>query len=103
MSGRFLRDDEGNVVTTRLDEATLLRIAEATGGRYVRVAPGVTGFDELMEEIAAGDGSELESREITQFEEQYQIFLALALALLFAEALVPERKRNEDVWRGRLA
>ena len=47
----FLRDDEGNVVTTRLDEGTLRQVAGATGGRFVRVAPGVTALDELVDEI----------------------------------------------------
>ncbi len=97
----FKRDDAGNVVTTRLDDATLRHIAEATGGRYVRVAAGVTGFEDLMDEIASGDGEELEAREITQYEEQYQIFLALALALLFAEASIPERRKTEEAWSGR--
>ncbi len=97
----FKRDEAGNVVTTRLDEATLRRIAEATGGRYVRVAAGVTAFETLMDEIAAGEGEEMEAREVTRFEEQYQIFLALAVALVFAEALVPERRRKEEAWSGR--
>jgi hypothetical protein len=76
-------------------------MAEATGGRYVRVAPGLTTFEELVDEIASGEGEEFEAREITQFEEQYQIFLALALALLFVEALVPERRRTTEAWSGR--
>jgi len=97
----FKRDEEGNVVTTRLDETVLRQVAEATGGRYVRVAPGATSFEELVDEIAAGEGDELDTREITQFEEQYQLFLALAFALLFAEALVPERRRTAEVWSGR--
>ena len=63
------------MVTTRLDETTLRQVAEATGGRYVRVAPGATAFEELVDEIAAGEGDELDTREITQFEEQYQLFL----------------------------
>jgi Ca-activated chloride channel family protein len=100
-SRTFKRDDAGSVVTTRLDEETLRRIAEATGGTYVRVAAGGTAFEDLMDEIAAGDGEETEAREITQFEEQYQIFLALAVALLMAEALMPERRRKEDPWSGR--
>ncbi len=97
----FLRDEEGNVVTTRLDEATLRGMAEATGGRFVRVVAGSTAFEELVDQIAAGEGDELESREITQFEEQFQLFLGLALALLVVEALVPERKKADEGWSGR--
>jgi Ca-activated chloride channel family protein len=97
----FKRDAEGNVVTTRLDEETLRRVAEATGGRFVRVGPGSTAFEDLLDEIAGVEGEEVEAREITQFEEQYQIFLGLAFVLLLVEALVPEGRRAAAEWSGR--
>lgn len=87
----FKRDADGSVITTRLDEVTLRRVADATGGRYVHV-DGTTGFEDLIDEIAGRTGEALEARQITQFEEQYQVFLGLALALLLAEALLPERR-----------
>jgi Ca-activated chloride channel family protein len=99
----FKRDADGNVVTTRLDEATLRQVAAATGGRYVWAAPGATAFEDLVDEIAAGEGDEQESREVTQYEEQFQLFLAMALALLFVEALVPERRKKPEPWTGRFA
>jgi Ca-activated chloride channel family protein len=97
----FKRDEEGNVVTTRLDESTLREVAETTGGRFVRVAPGTTGFEDLVDQIAAGQGEELDTREITQFDEQYQLFLALGFFMLLAEALVPDRRRASGKWSGR--
>jgi Ca-activated chloride channel family protein len=99
----FQRDEDGKVVTTRLDETTLRQIADATGGRYVRVAPGTTALDELVDEIAAGEGEETDAREVTQYEEQFQIFLGLAVALLFLESLIPERRKSEEAWRGSFA
>jgi len=89
----FLRDDDGNVVTTRLDEGTLQALAEATEGRYVRVAAGVTAFSDLVDDIAAGEGEEAEAREVTQFEEQFPIFLGLATLLLLVEFLVSEGRK----------
>ncbi len=99
--GGFKRDEEGNVVTTRLDERTLREVAEITGGQFVRVAPGTTEFEELVDQIAAGEGEEVDTREITQFEEQFQLFLAFAFLLLLSEALVPERRRETGEWSGR--
>lgn len=99
----FLRDEEGGVVTTRLDDVTLQRLADRTGGAYYRAATGAgAGFERLVEELTGGEGAEIESREVTRYEEQYQIFLGLALLLLVAEALMPERRRVADVWVGRL-
>jgi Ca-activated chloride channel family protein len=97
----FKRDQDGNVVTTRLDEAILREVAEATGGRYVHVVAGSNAFEDLVDEIAAGEGEELEAREITQFEEQYWLFLGLALALLLVETVTPERRRTAGAWSGR--
>ena len=99
----FLRDAEGSVVTTRLDDVTLQRVADRTGGAYYHAAAGSgAAFDRLVEELTGGEGEEIESREVTRYEEQYQIFLGLALALLVAEALLPERRRVADAWVGRL-
>ncbi len=92
-SGRFRRDDQGNVITTRLNETALQDIALQTGGEYHRIGQGAGGLARLAERIEDG-GREVESREVTQFEEQYQIFLAAALLLLIAEVIVPGRRRR---------
>lgn len=97
----FLRDEDGTVVTTRLDEPTLRRVAERTGARYVRAGAGGAGFDDLVDELAGARGEALEERQVTQFEEQFQIFLGLALALLWIEWMWPERRRARRVWTGR--
>ncbi|MSR20081.1 MAG: VWA domain-containing protein [Gemmatimonadetes bacterium] len=97
----FLRDEEGAVVTTRLDEQTLRAVSERTGARYVRAGAGGTAFDDLVDEISNVEGEALDARQITQFEEQFQIFLGVALALLLIEWLLPERRRERTAWAGR--
>ena len=99
----FIRDEGGAVVTTRLDESTLERVAQATGGRYFPALGPGANLDALVEEILGGEGRELEAREITQFDEQFQVFLGLALVLLLAEGLIPERRRRKEVWAGRFS
>ena len=97
----FLRDDEGSVVTTRLDEQTLRAVAERTDARYVRAGAGGTAFEDLVDDISGVEGEALDELQITQFEEQFQIFLALALALLLAEWLWPDRRSQRMAWAGR--
>ena len=92
-SGRFRRDDQGNVITTRLNETALQDIALQTDGEYHRIGQGAGGVGRLVERIEGG-GREVESREVTQFEEQYQIFLGAALLLLIVEVIVPGRRRR---------
>ncbi len=99
----FVRDGDGAVVTTRLDESTLEYVAEATGGRYFPALGTGANLDPLIEQITGGEGRELETREITQFDEQFQIFLGLALVLLLVEGLIPERRRKREAWAGRFS
>ena len=99
----FLRDDESNVVTTRLDESTLRRVAESTGGRYFPALGLRANLDPLIEEITGEEGRELEVREVTQFDEQFQIFLGLALALLLIESLMSDRRTDKAIWVGRFS
>ncbi len=99
----FIRDEDGAVVTTRLDESTLQRVAEVTGGRYFAALGPGANLDPLVQEITGGEGRELEAREITQFDEQFQVFLGLALVLLLAEGLIPERRRKKEAWAGRFS
>ncbi len=93
VGGGFRRDDAGNVITTRLNEGALQDIALQTGGEYHRIGQGVGGLGRLVERIEGG-GREVESREVTQYEEQYQIFLGAALLLLVLEFIVPGRRKR---------
>ena len=97
----FLRDEDGRVVTTRLAEGTLRRVVEGAGATYVRAGVGGTAFDDLVDEIAGGQGEEIDALQVTQFEEQFQLFLGLAVVMLLAEALVSDRRKAHGEWSGR--
>ena len=96
-----MRDEDGNVVTTRLAEEAVVDVTNLWEGRYVRAVDGGGGLDALFAEIAGETGEELDEQQITVFEEQYQIFLALAVLMLLVEGLVSERKRSVHEWAGR--
>lgn len=93
---RFRRDAAGSVITTRLNETGLQDIALQTGGEYHRIGRGAGGLGRLVERIAGG-GREVESREVTEYEEQYQIFLGAALLFLVLEFMISGRKRRPGV------
>jgi len=97
----FIRDSSGSIVLSRLDEQTLRDIARETGGRYFAASAGESELDELAAEIAGGEDRELDARRFTRFEEQYQLFLGLALLLFTAEWLIPDRRRVVTEWKGR--
>jgi Ca-activated chloride channel homolog len=50
-NGNFLRDREGNVVITRLDETMLQQIASAGNGEYIPANNIRAGINNLMSEL----------------------------------------------------
>jgi Ca-activated chloride channel homolog len=91
----FMKDREGRVVQTKLDEATLQQVALTAGGYYVHAAAGNFGLDTIykngIEPMAPKD---FETKLEQRFEEQFQWPLGLALVLLMAEALLRERRKE---------
>ncbi|MFV1975065.1 MAG: VWA domain-containing protein [Candidatus Scalindua sp.] len=91
----FLKDRNGNVVKTRLDEATLQKIALTTGGSYVKSTSTEFGLDLIYEEkLSKMEKREIKSKMVKKYYERYQIPLAVALILLCLEPFVRERKRK---------
>ncbi|HSO27138.1 MAG TPA: VWA domain-containing protein [Anaerolineales bacterium] len=87
----YKRDQQGEVVISRLDENTLQQIAQIGGGQYFRAGADAGELDKLLAEISTLQKAKLESRFNTRMIERYQGFLLVALlALIFAE-LIPDR------------
>jgi Ca-activated chloride channel family protein len=86
----------GQEVWSKLDADTLRKMVNATsGGRYLNVATGTIDLGQVYMDIIAGaEKKALESRTVKRYEEKFQIFAALAFALLCIEMAVSERKRR---------
>lgn len=88
----YLRDSEGRVVKTVLNEGILQEIAEAGGGVYVHGRGASLGLDTLYRtELARHKGTELLSTLEKKYTNRYQFPLFLALLLLTAEVLLDYR------------
>lgn len=99
-SGRktFLKNKEQQEVWTKLDTDTLRLMVNATpGGQYYNVATGAIDLGNVYEKvIAQAEAKELQAKTIEQYEEKYQIFIALAFVLLCVEMAITERKRRSQ-------
>lgn len=93
-SGNFLRDREGNVVITRLDEGMLQEIATAGNGEYIAANNIRAGINNLMSELSDLEKSEFESKVYTDFEDQFQYLALIALLLLLIDFVILERKNK---------
>jgi Ca-activated chloride channel family protein len=90
----FLRDRDGEVVKTSLNEDLLTRLALETGGSYLRAVSGNFGLDRLLDrEFARLERDEADARMAKRFQDQAGWFLGLAFALFAAEAAWRERNR----------
>jgi len=97
----FKKDRNGQVVMTKLDEATLQKIALETGGRYYRGTPGEVELKKIYNDIMKMEKKSLASRQYTQFEDRFQPFIFLGMLMLVLEVLLPERKKEKKQWKGR--
>lgn len=89
----YVRDDQGNVVKSRLNEKLLKDIAQAADGFYMLMA-GANTMEVLYERgLAPLPKSELAVRHIKRYHERYQWFLGVVIVLLLIEMFLPERKR----------
>lgn len=91
----YLKDIDGNTVITKLDEEILKKIAISTNGNYVRASNSNIGLDEIYNEIKGMKKQELESNVYTEYNDQFQIFTALALFFLLIEVLIMDRKNRK--------
>lgn len=90
----FKKDRQGNVVTTKLDIATLQKIAYLTDGKYYISSAGETELSEIFDDINKMEKKELTSRQFAQYEDRFQIFVAIALILLIIETILPLRSKK---------
>ncbi len=95
-SGRkeYLKDRDGNVVITKLDETMLEQIATAGNGIYVRANNAQIGLNTLFDEINKLEKSEMDTLVYSEYEDQFQYFFAIALFLIVLEFFILDRKNR---------
>jgi Ca-activated chloride channel family protein len=79
----YKKDGEGQVVTSRLDEGLLQKVALATGGKYYRSSTGRMELRRILDDILKLEKKDLGSAQITRYESRYQ-YVLLPAFLLFA-------------------
>ena len=90
----YLKDRDGNVVITKLDEQMLEKVAVAGNGIYVRANNAQIGLDTLLDEINKMQKEEMESRVYSEYDDQFQYFFAIGLFLILLEYIILERKNR---------
>src|SRR5215475_1286409 len=90
----FVKDINGQVVKSKLDDKRLREVAEATGGFYVHLENGPRTMQQVQGEgLAKMQAAEMDVRLSRRPIERYEWPLGGALIALALSILIPERKR----------
>ena len=90
--GGLMKDKDGEIVVTRLDEETLRKVAEAGNGAYVHAGGDEFGLNPIIEDVRRMEDEEFGSVVFEEYDEQFMYFFGIALFLLVIEMLIGERR-----------
>ena len=100
MDGDLLKDKDGNIVVTRLDEQTLREVAAAGDGLYVRAGNTEFGLNPVIDEIRTLQDKEFQSVVFEEYDEQYMYFFAIALFFLLLEFFLSDTRNRRKLFGG---
>ena len=88
----YKKDRTGNVVLTKLDEATLEEIAQLGNGKYYRSTNSSDELNQIYNDLSQLEQTEYGTTRITDYEDRYYYFLIPALLLLIIELFISNKK-----------
>ena len=92
--GGFIKDRNGEVVMSVLDENTLKQIASETGGIYVRNNNSADASDKVLEELDKLQKGEVMKQNYSEYNDQFQYVALIALLLLLIDIVISEKKNS---------
>lgn len=88
----YKKDNQGNIVLTKLDEAILKTISEKTNGKYYRGTNTEDELDAIYNDLAKIQQSEYGTKRITEYEDRFYYFLIPAIMILIGEFFITSNK-----------
>ena len=86
------KDNQGEVVITKLNETVLNQIASRGNGDYIDGSNTENAVEYIKEELNRMDKTEFEAKQFAEYKDQFQWFLAAGFLLLFLDIFVLDRK-----------
>jgi len=103
--GTILKDKDGGIVVSRLDQNTLKRVSAAGGGTTTIASQSDIGLTAILQNIKEMEKKELLSEQFKSYYEFFFVPLTLVLLLLIVDILILERKnkllQNLSIFRGK--
>src|SRR5690606_29359020 len=87
-------DKSGNTVVTKLDASMLSQIAANADGSFLRASNAGLDLKKLIDEMQSLEKEEFESKVFSDYEDRFQIFLAISFVLFVFEFFFSDRQNN---------
>ena len=88
------KDENGNVIISKLNEPELQNIAAATSGGYIRLDNIGQATNEITRRLDSIEKRSLTENEYVNYRNFFTWFAGAALVLLLLEWFIPERKKS---------
>lgn len=97
----YKKDKAGHDVLSKVNDEMLRDLAKAGKGSFYHATPGGDQAKLVRADIDQLQKAMFDSQVAASYDEKFQIFLWMGLALAALEILIPERRPIGRVWRGR--
>jgi len=91
------KDEQGQTVISRLNEAELQQLADATNGRYIRLDNLDDALITMTQQLESTEKKSMKDAEFIDYKSYFQWFIGAALILLLIEFFLSERRREKAV------
>lgn len=88
----YKKDSKGEVVLTKMNEATLKEIADKGKGKYILGNRTQKTVDYVEEILTKAEKTEFESKQFSDYKDQFQWFVGFALLFIVLDAFMLEKK-----------
>ena len=88
----YKKDENGDVVVTKLNTQLLNTIANSSNGIYIEGVNTELVVEEISKRLKEMDKKEFESKQFVAYKDQFQWFISFAILFLSLELLVFEKK-----------
>ena len=88
----YKKDENGDVVVTKLNTQLLNMIANSSSGIYIEGINTQLVVEEISKRLKEMDKKEFESKQFVAYKDQFQWFISFAILFLSLELLVFEKK-----------
>lgn len=89
------KDEQGNVVISKLNEVELQQLADATSGEYVRLDNVDDALITMTQRIDSAEKKSMSDSEFIDYVSYFQWFAGIAFALLLLEFFLSERRTGK--------